>query len=110
MSDVKRMPPTATDRETIDGWKEWHRQIRELLGTAVNERAVTMAAIKRLIKDRIGVPEWKPIETAPTNVKILAGFYDNKGKWFYTTVRKYDDNDLSGFTHWMPSPEPPNVR
>ena len=40
---------TDDKQSAIDGWKEWHRQIREIVGVKVNERMVTLQAIKHLV-------------------------------------------------------------
>jgi hypothetical protein len=53
---------------------------------------------------------WQPIETAPTNERVL--FTDGKEIWIST---KYVVDDVVGLkladhpTHWMPLPEPPKA-
>lgn len=52
--------------------------------------------------------EWQPIETAPTNERVL--FTDGTEVWIAT---KYVADDVVGIkladnpTHWMPLPKPP---
>ena len=54
------------------------------------------------------VPEWQPIETAPTNDQIL--FTDGNCMWVSTkdiVDAVVADNLSDTPTHWMPLPEPP---
>jgi hypothetical protein len=56
--------------------------------------------------------EWQPIETAPADVDVLMGYWQEwpERKWVYVLDYAQDTKGhwlKNHVTHWMPLPEPP---
>lgn len=96
-----------------------------------------LALIERLRRTAPAGEVWRPIETAPRGVKVLAGYFNALGKWRTVMASYYEPNTLeshdegSGFaaegwyeeseTHddilpideptlWQPLPAPPAAK
>jgi hypothetical protein len=69
------------------------------------------------------LPEWKPIDTAPTDDTVVlvfdkfegvccgrrGGQRKNDSIYYVPHPSSYESELLDAVTHWMPLPEPPNA-
>jgi|TARA_R110000787_G_scaffold157482_1_gene271394 hypothetical protein len=51
--------------------------------------------------------QWKPIETAPENKRVIVWRGDHKSVAFATGFNKWIGHPSLSYTHWMPIPKPP---
>jgi hypothetical protein len=94
---LRTLTPTASQREAAEA------AARDLYNISVDGLSVEEIAnliephIRRALKRAPADDGWLPIEMAPKNRKIIAGYHNKLGKWRTTMARYYEAGTLDSY-------------